>query len=614
MSRRIEIELTSARADGSWTWRAAGAREPKGVLDGSVLYADAKVGDVIRAEADFDIDGITVLSVMAPKGARKAPERIEVLGSGKAFEPITQTLSGKPGRSDRADRGDRPDRGGPRGPRPGGPREGAPRPSDGRPGGPRSDRPGAGRPAATRDGQPRDGQPRDGQPRDGQAPGGQPRTDRRPRPQGDAPRTERPRRERPPVAEVPSKPKPKRLRAVKTHRNALLATLPDEHRVIAEQVLRGGVPAVRAAVQEQNAQLVAAGQSAINPTGVVALAEELLPRVRVAEWLDRAEGASNDLDELDLRDLRSVVVAASDPMVSRDETTRELADRLKEGLNRRQEQEHTEWLGEITEALNIGRSVRALRLSSRPPKAGMRFPAELGARLADATSASMTPEASTERWVSVLDALAVSPVRAQVKPRGIPATVADDLKAAIARSASALPDVARLFGIEPPAPGSRAARAPRPGARKPIPKPPSPSENAAPSGAGASSTPVPATSVPATPTVAAATAPSEVIEPAVPVAELLAASEVTAEESPATSSTDTASPAVTSAPDEAAPAAEASTPTDITTTDTVSAVAVAVDVAEATVAAAEHPAVAAEPAHVAEATLAAAEDAVMGEV
>ena len=39
MARRIEIELTSARPDGTWTWRAAGAREPKGVLDGKLLYS-----------------------------------------------------------------------------------------------------------------------------------------------------------------------------------------------------------------------------------------------------------------------------------------------------------------------------------------------------------------------------------------------------------------------------------------------------------------------------------------------------------------------------------------------------------------------------------------------
>src|SRR5215213_9237859 len=95
MSRRIELELTSARQDGIWTWRAAGAREPRGVLDGGLLPAGAKVGDVLRAEADFDVDGITVISVMAPKGARKEPDRIELLTPARSFEPVTQTLVAK---------------------------------------------------------------------------------------------------------------------------------------------------------------------------------------------------------------------------------------------------------------------------------------------------------------------------------------------------------------------------------------------------------------------------------------------------------------------------------------------------------------------------------------
>src|SRR5262245_26915534 len=108
MSRSIELELTSARPDGSWTSRAAGAREPRGVLDGELLPAGSKVGDVLRAEADFDVDGITVISVLAPKGARKEPERIELLSNPSSFEPVTQTLVAKRDRPRRE--GDREDR------------------------------------------------------------------------------------------------------------------------------------------------------------------------------------------------------------------------------------------------------------------------------------------------------------------------------------------------------------------------------------------------------------------------------------------------------------------------------------------------------------------------
>ena len=67
MSRRIEVELTSQRDDGTWTWRAAGAKQPKGSLDGTLLYDGASVGDVCRADADFEIDGIFVTSVLPPR-------------------------------------------------------------------------------------------------------------------------------------------------------------------------------------------------------------------------------------------------------------------------------------------------------------------------------------------------------------------------------------------------------------------------------------------------------------------------------------------------------------------------------------------------------------------
>ncbi|MEY3339979.1 MAG: hypothetical protein RL575_1072, partial [Actinomycetota bacterium] len=47
MSRRLEIELTSTREDGTWTWRAAGAKVPKGVVESSLLPKESKVGDVL---------------------------------------------------------------------------------------------------------------------------------------------------------------------------------------------------------------------------------------------------------------------------------------------------------------------------------------------------------------------------------------------------------------------------------------------------------------------------------------------------------------------------------------------------------------------------------------
>lgn len=525
MSRRIDLELTSARPDGTWTWRAAGAREPKGVLEGALLPSGAKVGDVLKAEAEFDLDGIAVLQVFAGKGGRKEPERLEIIAS-RPFEPVTQTLAersrGDRGpRSDRGDRGDRPRRPRPDGER-GGPRDGRDRP-------PRGPRP-----------------PREGGPA------------------GDADRRNRPARPpRPPVPELPTRPKPKRLRAGRTHRNVLLASLPDDHKVIAEQVLRGGVPAVRQALQEQNAQLKAAGQPEIKPQGLLALAEELLPKVRVAEWLDRAEGAASDLDELDLRDLRSVVAAAGDPVVARDNATHELAEQLKQGLARRQDAEHEQWLGDIDAALEVGRLVRALRLSSRPPKAGVRFPTEVGQRLTDATVAALGPDASGERWVAVLDALAYSPVRSGVKVTA-PANPPAEVTTAVSRLAGLLPDIATAFGITPPPAGSRAPRPPRPGRpqgpagkggaapKRNVPPPPAAVPAPAADGAPAAETAPAAEAVAAVETAPAVEA-TEVVEAAAPEAtEVVEAPEAAAPEA-------AAAPVGVEAPAAAEPVAEATT-------------------------------------------------------
>ena len=425
MSRRIEVELTSTREDGTWTWRAAGAKLPKGELNGSLLFAGAKVGDVVRADADFMMDGIDIIAVLPPKGARKEPERIEVVGTPRRDdEPLVTTKLAPKGRGDRRDRKPR--------------REG-------------------------------DGEKREGRPS----------RDRKPRAEGegsqDARRKSGTRAHHPnrPTSPAPEpKPKAKRLRAGRTHRNAALAALPAEQKPIAEQVLRGGIPAVRQAVEKQNETNKAEGKPEISPAPLLQLAEQLMPSLRSAEWRDKAEAALADLSELDLRDLRSVVVASD--AGARDDETRALAEQLKAGLAQRVESEQAAWLTEITELLAGGRAVRALRVSSRPPKAGAPLPAELSAKLTEAASASLTPETGQDRYATVLDALAFSPVRTQVTPVGIPAEPTPELLAAVKKVAARLPQIAALFGIE--------ATAPTKSKSTPKPRPPKPSltEEAAP--------------------------------------------------------------------------------------------------------------------------------------
>jgi hypothetical protein len=443
VSRRIEIELTSARPDGSWTWRAAGAREPRGVLDGSLLQSGAKAGDVLRAEADFELEGITIVSVLAPKtDTRAEPSRIEVVGPGRPEGPgVTTQLVGRSDRRSGDRRRDR-DEGRPRRDRDQG------RPQTGRDTG-RPRREGAAEatdPAGRAGGRRGPGERRDRE-----------RTDRPTRP--DAPteggsESNRRRRDRVATAPAPAdaeaeRSRPKRLNPGSAHRRAVMEALAPEERPIAEQVLRGGIPAVRTALHLEREKATAEGRPAPNTDELIAMAERLLPRLKAAEWRDRAEAAAAAADDISLRDLRSVVAGAD---VARDDETRALAARVREALERRVTAMHDEWSGEIAKQLDDGRVVRALRLSARPPDPGARLNAELSQRLTEAAGAAMSPDAPPDRWAALLEAAAASPVRRSIQPAGLPADAPPDLKRSAHQQSGSIPALAKLLGVSIPPP------------------------------------------------------------------------------------------------------------------------------------------------------------------
>jgi hypothetical protein len=93
--------------------------------------------------------------------------------------------------------------------------------------------------------------------------------------------------------------------------------------------------------------------------------------------------------------------------------------------------------------------VRALRLSSRPPKAGAPLPADLATKLVEGAGAALTADAAPERWVAVLDALAFAPVRDKVIPASLPKDLHEDVKGTIARLATRIPKIAHIFEITP---------------------------------------------------------------------------------------------------------------------------------------------------------------------
>ena len=104
MSRRIEIEITSLQGDVA-TWRAAGAKLPKGVLSASLVPGAPVVGQVYRAEVEQYMEGMEVLAVYAPKTASPLDprhERLELLPSVHTGPDVVVTYAPK-GRGPRRD-------------------------------------------------------------------------------------------------------------------------------------------------------------------------------------------------------------------------------------------------------------------------------------------------------------------------------------------------------------------------------------------------------------------------------------------------------------------------------------------------------------------------------
>ena len=478
MSNRLDIELTSIRSDGSYTWRAAGARQPKGVIDAKVLADNAKVGDVLRVEAEVEIDGITILGVLPPKEKATPSGRIELLGSSKPIQAVTTVLLSEGGRGgDRRDlldsprRGDRnasrdrrPTRGGERPdarrPQPGGGSleaggerrpERRPRPEEAPAGG--SPRTAEGRPAAS------GGERRPWAPsatrRPGTPAGGRSLTDAR------QPAASRP---TPPHA-APRRTVP-RFEPGTANRELLLASLASEQRPIAERLAAGGIPAVRRAIAAERERARSEGRPEVTGEAILTLAEQLAPSVKQAIWLDRAEAAVAQLDQISLRDLRTTVVAAA----PRDEASRDLDRKLREELDRRVKRLRSNWEEQITHALEEGRVLQALRFSAQPPEPTARFPAALVGRLASSAGAAMSASTPVERWLAILDAAVSSPIRRQIHPEGLPEDPSGEIVRKSRVAAGSLPALAPMLGLPMPPPPKPlpSARPPRP------PRPPRP--------------------------------------------------------------------------------------------------------------------------------------------
>ena len=458
MSRRIEIEITSLNGDVA-TWRAAGAKLPKGILNSSLIPGGPVVGNTYRADVEQYMEGIEILSVMAPKTASPVDprnERLELIPTVKSGPDVVVTYAPKGRGGSRREGADTRREGGPSR------REGGPGRRESSPGRRES---GPGR---------RDGGSAPSEGAEAREPST--RTERTKRPPRNpidrdassstpgerparGPRTDRPARgARPPRPAGPVEPP-----MTTTHRNSLLATLSPEQLPVAEQLLRGGMPSVRAAVAEQNQNATAQGRPTIDATTIDRIAEELLGKTNLALWKDRAAGAIGAGRELRLRDLRAVVTSAK--TVSLDEEARAQLKELQVSLTARLEHLRTQWNAKLEAAIESKNVKEALTLVARPPDMSTRVSAEMAAKVVAITSESLSAETDPTLWKEIVELTVDTSIRRNVKPLGIPND--ESCKAVAIHNAGAIPEFAKLLGMKvpPPPPPTRIIR--RPATRRP---------------------------------------------------------------------------------------------------------------------------------------------------
>lgn len=401
MSRRIEIELTSNKGDGTWTWRAAGAREPRGLISAEMIPKGAGISSVFTAEVQSDMDGIVVLAVIESEDTRTAPETIEVLGTGKRSAGVNFKGGG---RGKRQRRGESFGSGGFGG----------------------------------------DGFRQDQSKRNQQ--GGR----RKGRSQGTG--QDRPARLRP--ARVHRK---KWLASVPPEHAALAEQIASGRGIANEKggVSEKGSASENGSVSEKGSTAEkdsASEKSSASEKGVAFgrgsvadkdVSAKLLDEYRMAEWQDRADLVLSNFEKIDLAEIRMLVADAD--AHARTPETRSQADEARQKLAERTERQHGEWLADLATHLSEGRVQRALRLSGQPPKAGVPLPLDLAKWLTTATADILTPEAQPDRWEKTLQALAVSPVRRLVRPEQPPAIVSPELTAAVKDLSPRFPYIAALF-------------------------------------------------------------------------------------------------------------------------------------------------------------------------
>ena len=423
MNKRFEIEITSQLSEDAWTWRVVGARLPKGKIDASLLPDSVQVGTVLRAEAESSLDGIDILRTFELEPPSEPTNRIELLNTRTQFAVTTQ-LAPKRGKQKRHARTQNADNKG-------------------------SKRTPNAHTASGSTAQLSNAQDaRKPETRNRKELKGKNKKQRQSQKFQQNERThERHKHEQSGLTQnrndASSTQSSNQLRPKKVHRQALMGCLTEEQKPLAHELAQGGIPHLRKLLERLDERAKAENLPQVASVKLLDLAEDFLPYIQTATWRDRAEAALESIEHVDLSEIRSIVVASDSS--ARTEETRVLADQIKSALTARVEFDHNKWLANLATNISENRAVRALRLSSQPPKAGAPLPVDIAERLIALASAELNEEISAHRWLVLVEALVYSPVRMHVQPAGKPKKPNDALLYKINKIAHKVPHIASMF-------------------------------------------------------------------------------------------------------------------------------------------------------------------------
>lgn len=376
MSYKINIELTSQRPDGIFTWRVKGAKNPKGVVSPELLPENSSVKDELIAEVEYLMDGVSIIRVdkLPEPESNSTKEILRLDGPAPSLEKKAIKNQKK------------------------GPRKEA---------------------------------------------------GRRVKEDGDISfKGSRGRRDL-------TKSRNAKRESLGKNVKEFLESLDPAHQIIARKLLRGGISALKRAIEEQNKKARESNQPELMEEPILKIADELLPRVRKALWLDKCDNLLQREDKAGLKDLRALITSAQ----IEDEKDRELLVRLRSLLADVQKKTQSKFSEELAKEIEQGNLREALELLSSPPDASLVIEKKYTDKLIALCNTKIEELRNKDEFLDLLRLILKSPIRRQIELTKLPQGFTREDLRFLASVSSQIPSLVGLLGIKLPPPPTVAKNA-----------------------------------------------------------------------------------------------------------------------------------------------------------